>query len=512
MRLHIDAIRRGCQLVGAGFALLLALTACQAAEPWTFRVTFTEDIHSRPYTGRVYVLLSRRAPQPRTGPEWFHTEPFLARDVVDLHPGEECALSPATDGVLTFPRRFDEVQLGGCRAQAVVRFNPRERKLGTGPGNGFSDVVVLGSEPGDVALTVDQAHPDRPFLETEWTKLLSVRSALLSDFHGHDVFLRAAVVLPGSYAAQPERRYPTIFTIPGFGGTHFSERRNQPVDEHNPGGVEFLRVMLDPSCPLGHHVFADSANNGPVGQALMTELIPEFDRRFRSVAEPGARFLTGHSSGGWSSLWLQVTYPDVFGGVWSTSPDPVDFRDFQRINLYRPEENMYVDPAGARRPLGRAGGRVLIWYDDFAWMEHVGGPGGQLHSFEAVFSPRGPDGRPRLIWDRETGKVDTEVAASWEKYDIRLVLERNWPALGPKLAGKLHVFMGDQDTFYLEGATVLLKESLARLRSDAVVEIDPGKDHGSLLSRELLERIRREMAEAFLKSHPTPSSAGGRAP
>jgi hypothetical protein len=508
MSFHRYAIRRGCQLAAASFAILYLVTAALGAEPWTFRVKFTDAVRAEPFTGRVYVLLSRRAAQPRTGPEWFHTEPFLARDVVDLQPGEECELSPSAAGVLTFPRDFDGTRLGGCRAQAVVRFNPWERKLGTGPGNGFSDVLMLDGQPGEVALEVDQTHPDRPFQETEWTKLLSVRSTLLSSFHGHDVFLHAAVVLPRSYADQPERRYPTIFTIPGFGGTHFSERRNQPVDENNPGGVEFLRVMLDPSCPLGHHVFADSANNGPVGQTLITELIPEFDRRFRSVAEPGARFLTGHSSGGWSSLWLQVTYPEVFGGVWSTSPDPVDFRDFQRINLYRAGENMYVDPAGQRRPLGRAGGQVLIWYDDFAWMEHVAGPGGQLHSFEAVFSPRGADGKPQLIWNRETGAVDTEVTKAWEKYDIRLVLERNWTELGPKLAGKLHVFMGDQDTFYLEGATVLLKESLAKLESDAVVEIHAGRDHGSLLSRELLVRIRTEMAESFLRIYPEGALTG----
>lgn len=500
MRTQRYAIRRGCQLAGVALALFCTGAIAHSAEPWTFRVRFTDAVRAEPFTGRVYVLLSQRAPQPRTGPEWFHTEPFLARDVVDLKPGEFCELSPSTEGVLTYPRRFDDVTLSGFRAQAVVRFSPRERKLGTGPGNGFSDVVVLGSEPGQVEFTVDTLQPDRQFQETEWTKLLSVRSTLLSEFHGDEVFLQAAVLLPRSYHDQPDRRYPTIFTIPGFGGTHFDERRNRPVEEHNPGGVEFLRVMLDPSCPLGHHVFADSANNGPVGQALITELIPEFDRRFRSVPEPGARFLTGHSSGGWSSLWLQVTYPESFGGVWSTSPDPVDFHDFQRINLYRPGENMYVDPADQRRPLGRAGGQVLIWYDDFAWMEHVAGPGGQLHSFEAVFSPRGADGTPRLIWDRETGVVDTEVARTWEKYDIRLVLERNWPELGPKLAGKLHVFMGDQDTFYLEGATVLLKESLEKLGSDAVVEIHAGKDHGSLLSRALLERIRTEMAEAYLRN------------
>ena len=145
--------------------------------------------------------------------------------------------------------------------------------------------------------------------------------------------------------------------------------------------------MLDPSCPLGHDVFADSANNGPVGQALVTEFLPAFDLAFRTVADARARFLTGHSSGGWSSLWLQVTYPDNFGGTWSTSPDPVDFRDFQAIDVYHPGENMYFDRAGKERPLARVGGRSWSAFATFGLMEDVLGPGGQLRSFEAVFSP-----------------------------------------------------------------------------------------------------------------------------
>jgi hypothetical protein len=147
---------------------------------------------------------------------------------------------------------------------------------------------------------------------------------------------------------------------------------------------------------------------------------------------------------------------------------------------------------------------VLLWYRGFSRMEWVLGPGGQLHSFEAAFSPRGDDGRPRLVFDRQTGAVDTDVARTWEQYDIRLVLERHWATLGPKLAGKLHVFTGDQDTFYLEGAVALLKESLENLGSDAVVEIHAGKDHGTLLTRTLRERLRREMTAAFLKHHPAP--------
>jgi hypothetical protein len=503
---EIGSVSCRCQRRAWLAAVLLAAFgfACEvaaAAEAWTFRLRLADTLRTEPYSGRVYVFLSRRQAEPRLGPGWFNPEPFLSLDVSDWRPDEPLDVTPSAAAVLTFPRTFPE-ELTGYRAQAVARFNAWERNIGTGPGNAFSSTVALDAGAKTVEFVLKQTVPERPFVESDWSRLLDVRSMLLSEFHGRDVHLRAAVTLPASYRDQPDRRYPVIFEVPGFGGTHHAGRRSGPVNERNEGGVEFLRVLLDPSSPLGHHVFADSANNGPAGQSLVTELIPEFDRQYRTIAEPGARFLTGHSSGGWSSLWLQVTYPDVFGGVWSISPDPVDFRDFQRINLYRAGENMFVDPAGSRRPLARRGGQVLIWYDDFSWMEHVLGPGGQLHSFEAVFSPRGRDGKPRPVWDRHTGAVDAEAARTWEQYDVRIVLERNWESLGPRLAGRLHVFMGDQDTFYLDGATALLKESLEQLGSDAVVEILAGHDHGSLLTPTMQQRIRGEMVEAFLERFP----------
>lgn len=480
-----------------------AFTAETAA--WRFDVQFTADAHPKTYSGRVYIFFSRIHREPRTGPNWFHPEMFVAQDVRNWKPGQTLSFSTAATGrILAYPVPLKEMRLAGYRAQAVARFNPFDRRVGTGAGNGYSRVLTvqnLNHNSPPPRLVIDRLVPPRKFVETRWSKLLRMRSPRLSKFHNRNVFMNAAVILPAGYYDQPARRYPTIFTIPGFGGTHFSGRRSRPVAEQNARGVEFLRVVLDPSCPLGHHVFADSANNGPVGTAMIRELIPEFDRRFRSLAEPSARFLTGHSSGGWSSLWLQVTYPNRFGGTWSTSPDPVDFRDFQRINLYRSGENMYVDAQGDPRPLARRGGRVLLWYKGFAEMERVLGPGGQLHSFEAVFSPRGKDGRPRLLWDRRTGRIDARVADTWKKYDIRLVLESHWKTLGPQLAGKLHVYTGDADTFYLEGAVQLLKQTLQKLGSDAVVEIHPGRDHFTLLDRPLRDRIRREMVAAFLKTH-----------
>lgn len=496
--------RRTPPLCGLAFALLLIAVAPThaAAADRAFRITFDPALRDMPFTGRVYVFFTREPSEPRLGPQWFNTEPFIALDVAGWNPGAPCELSLQDPALLAYPKKFDEVDLAGYRAQAVARFNPWERTVGTGAGNGYGPVIELDGDASTTDLRIDTLIGRTPFPETEQTRELVVRSALLSRFHGRDVAMRAAVLLPAGYHAHPEQRYPTVFVIPGFGGTHRDGIRDRAAEEPNPYGIEFLRVFLDPSCPLGHHVFADSANNGPVGRALIEELIPEFDRQYRSVAEPRGRFLTGHSSGGWSSLWLQIAYPDFFAGVWSTSPDPVDFRDFQRIHIYRPGENAYVDPEGRRRPLARAGSRVLLWYDDFDWMEHVLGPGGQLHSFEAVFSPRGDDGRPRRLWDRRTGAIDPDVARAWEAYDIRLVLERNWSGFGPRLRGKLHVHTGEQDTFYLEGAVVLLKETLERLGSDAVVEIHPGKDHGTILTPELRDRFRLEMARDFVAASP----------
>lgn len=481
----------------AALVVWIALIApvTQAAD-WKFSVSFSSQIRTEPFTGHVLVLLSKRNPEPRQGPNWFHPEVFCSQEVKQWKPDTPVFFDPsAPTNIRWYPEPFNQLDLSGYRVQAVARFNPQVREIGRGPGNGFSQVATITASGEQPTLVIKDIVPEPHYQDTKWSKLLRVKSTLLTQFYGHDVYQQAAVLLPASYHDQPERRYPVLFQIPGFGGDHHSAVLRDPITETNNLGIEFIRVMLDPSCPLGHHVFADSANNGPRGQALIDEFIPEFDRQYRSIAKPAARLVTGHSSGGWSSLWLQVTYPDHFGGVWSTSPDPVDFRDFQNINLYRAGENMYVDSASKERPIARVNGQVVLWYRGFDRMEWTLGPGGQLHSFEAAFSPRGADGKPVLVWDRQTGAVHTDAAKHWEKYDIRLVLERNWKTLGPKLKGKLRVHMGDQDTFYLEGATVLLKQSLKDLGSDAVVEIHTGRDHSNILSPDFRNRIRQEMAE-----------------
>jgi S-formylglutathione hydrolase FrmB len=481
--------------------LVAAAVAGAEPRPLDFRLTFDPSISRAPFTGRVYVMLFKNDPgeNPRFAPSWAKPEPLFAVDVKDWEPDKPLLLGA---GALAYPAPLAALPKGEYFIQAVMDFG-RGMSFGAGPGNGWCSAGPRQLDPastGTVDLRLDKVYAEPTFKETDRIKLIDVESKLLSAFHGRPVRLRAGVVLPRSWHDDASSRYPVVYEIPGFSGSHFAARLRQ--DATNVAGVDMLRVVLDPCCPGGHSAFADSANNGPWGRALVEELIPEIEKQFRGLGTPAGRFVTGHSSGGWSSLWLQISYPDLFGGVWSTAPDPVDFRDFQRIDLAHPGANLFADAAGKPRPLAHNGDKPYIFFRPFSDMEEVMGHGGQLGSFEAVFGPRGADGRPARLWDRRTGAIDPAVARAWQDYDIRLKLERNWSTLGPKLAGKLHVYVGADDTFYLDGAVRLLGESLRGLGSDAVVEVFPGKNHGSLVDAKLRKRIAEEMAAQYRRLNP----------
>jgi len=473
------------------------------------RVTFAPAVSAAPFSGRIVVMMTpgENKGEPRFGPDWFRPGPMFAIDVKNMRPGEPIVIG---DGprVIAFPKPLSQLAPGVYTTQAILDKNQGERDFASAPGNGYSAPVrvTVGTNGAVLAssgpLLIDKIVPSPIFKETARAKEVVLESRLLTQFYGRPTGMRAAVLLPEGWDADPNRRWPVVYQIPGFGGRHYGAQR-QAERPLLPGEMPMIHVVLDPEAGTGHHVFADSANNGPRGQALVSELIPFIERTYRGLGSAPARFVTGHSSGGWSSLWLQVTYPDTFGGVWSTSPDPVDFRDFQRIDLYAPSANLFTDAAGKPRPLARLGDTPVIFYKTFSDMETVMGHGGQLASFEAVFSPRLPNGSPRPLWNRATGKIDPVTARAWEKYDVRLILERNWKTLGPQLKGKLHVYTGARDTFYLEGAVEKLKAALATLPgSDAVIEIVPGRDHGNLRDRAMHERIAREMADTFRQSNP----------
>lgn len=475
------------------------------AEGVRFSVQLSPEIESEEFDGRLFVLLSQRSgSDPMFGPDWFRPEPFYALNVHGMTPGDSIVIDESADG---FPASLKELPDGEYRVQAVLDQSLDQAQPCRGEGNIYSnvfDIQIDSKEDQLVELVMDKVISPPPFPESEWLREVRLRSDLLSDFHHRDVTMLAAVVLPVGYDDDPHRHYPTIYIIPGFGGTHLGRsaryQSEPPPAEENKEA--FIRVYLNPVCRWGHHVFANSATNGPWGDALVEELIPEIDRQFRTVAKPAARFLTGHSSGGWSSLWLQVTYPDFFGGTWSTSPDPVDFRDFQGVDLYAdPPQSLYYDDAGNPRPLARRGSEPVLWFESFGRMDDCLQSGGQLRSFEAVFSPLDEAGLPQQLWHRESGQIDPVVAQAWRAYDIRIVLEENWASLSPRLAGKLHIITGELDTFYLEGAVQRLSETLRQLESDAEVEIVPGRNHSNILTAELVARMRHQMSEAYRRNN-----------
>jgi enterochelin esterase-like enzyme len=492
--------------------IVLALATLSApAAAVQFEVTFDPHVAAQPVSGRLYVFLSQRGNQePRFGPDWFHPEPFFRVDVTDLKPGGKCIIDDAAAG---FPDRLSRLPLGEYRAQAVLANSIYSAEPGRGAGNLYSHtqpIFVAAGQAVTVAITLDQTVAEPKLPEVPWIKPIEIKSQLLSAFHHREIVDRAAVILPAGYSADANRRFPVLYVVPSFGGSYREAwGMFHTAPQADAGQPEFIRVVLDGLCEWGHHVYADSATNGPRGESLIKEMIPEIDHRFRTVASPDARFLAGHSSGGWSSLWLQVAYPETFGGVWSTSPDPVDFHDFQRIDLYAdPPQNMYVDLQGQRRPLARHGETPALYFDSFTHMDDVLGRGGQLRSFEAVFSPMDSAGLPKKMWDRATGRVDPAVAKAWEPYDIRSKLERNWPTLGPKLQGKLHITTGSLDTFYLDGAVVRMHDSLKQLGSDAEITVVPGADHMTVLTPDYFQKSRRQMAEAFRKNFPAPVQNG----
>lgn len=479
--------------VGAMAAMVMGLGTQVHAQ--AVRVTLDPTIQTGVYSGRVYLVFGepgRQEPRQRLS-DWFNPPQVIAKDASGLPPGSPISLEGSTLG---FPKAPGDIAPGEYAVQAIARRNLDSPVPGGGEGDLYSEVVKVKWPPeasAPLQIRLSKVVAGKTFKETERVKLVEIVSPSLSAFHKREVKVRAGVLLPKDWSADagndPSR--PVLYFITGFGGDHTQARAMGGMFSLPPGssGKQPIVVVPDPTCGTGHSVFADSANNGPWGRALMTELIPEVEKRFHATGGGRRRYVTGVSSGGWSSLWLQLTYPDAFAGCWSHCPDPVDFRDFQRIDLYAANANMYTDERGRRRPLARAGPaedgdqpgekqeRVLLWYDRFCKMEHVLGRGGQIGSFEAVFGRRGGDGEPERLYDRQSGAVNPDVARSWEPYDIRLILERNWEQLGPKLKGKLHIYAGEVDTFFLEGAVKLLKASLEKLGSDAEVIIVPGMPH-----------------------------------
>ncbi len=490
-----------------------SVRAAEAGAPLRFRITLDKAIAPKGISGRLLVLMSDSAEeQSMLRTDFLPGSSFLsAMEVEYFAPGQSLQFDP---DVQAYPRPFSQLKSGDYQFMALLDPDHSLPYTGEDAGDLYGPVVqarnLNPAHAGEILLVLDRKiEPRPPLKDTENVKLAEFRSSLLSAFWGRRIVMSAGVVLPPETGGKTVERYPTVYHVHGFSGDHSEAWEAAPrlVKEMASGKrMKAVHVFLNGSFPTGHHEFADSVNNGPWGLALTTEFIPWLENRYPMLSRSRARFLTGHSSGGWSTLWLQITYPDFFGGTWSTSPDPVDFRSFTGFDATPGSaDNAYRTPDGKPRNLARMNGKELASMEEFARQEEVQGEyGGQMTSFEYVFSPKGPDGRPKRLFNRVTGEQDPGVQRAWQRYDIHHVLEENWPQLGQKLQGKLHIFCGGIDTFHLEEAVTRLCSFLKEHGSDAECEIIPGRDHFDLYRsyktypKGLDVRIDLEMKARFL--------------
>ena len=497
------------------FPAALLLFALMTGQAWgqttlRFEVTRAAARTEGLENGRLLVSIGAKGsarPVFGSGQTGMDAAPVLGRDTVGFAPGRTVTLDAAS---AVFPiESLSKLPAGDYSVQALFASNRDLRSLDA-PGNLFSDPVAVHLDPaagGTVKLTLTHAEPPEQMpKDTESVKYIKLQSKLLTAFHGRPIFLRAGVILPRDYAQEPTRRYPLRVHIGGFA------TRYNAVDRMMRAGSgfrklwtaddmpRFLTLQLDGDGPYGDPYQVNSTNNGPYGDAVTQELIPFVEKLYRGLGQPSARVLDGASTGGWVSFALQVFYPDFFNGTWSSSPDPLDFRAYQLVDIYK-DKNAYLNPYGFERPSERTIlGETRFTMRHEVQMENVRGDGdsyafsgGQWGAWNAVFSPRGADGKPALLWNPQTGAIDPAVAEQWKKYDLRLCMEANWKTLAPKLRGKIHLWVGDADNYFLNNAVHLLDASLAKSAPPFVGEIayGPGKGHTwyGITDRQILDQM-----------------------
>ena len=432
----------------------------------------------------------------------FHPEntSVSATEITDLAPGGSIEVDADT---LAYPAAFHALPAGDYEAQAVLDVDHSYAYSGRTAADWISPVVGLSSwTPGTGAapvLRLDHHAAASPRRAAALQKALAqaapgvaqkevLTSPLLSAFWGRPVAIQAWVILPPGYDAQASTTYPTAYWTHGFGGTlDYALSEGLSIRQRMQDGKmpPMIWVMLDESCAQGTHEFADSVNNGPWGTALTTEYLPYLEHKYKMDARPASRLLNGHSSGGWATLQLQVNYPGVFGGTWSTSPDPSDFHDFTGSDLYAAHANVYRKVDGTPTPIMRDKGKVVATFEQFAKQEEVlGSYGGQVSSFDWVFSPRSINGAPVPLFDRKTGDVNPEVVAYWhDHYDLAHLAQTRWPQIGAELKGRIHLFVGTADTFYLDGAAHKFEAVLQQLNAEPHFTYIPDRTHFDLYKK-----------------------------
>lgn len=507
-------------LLACSVAAPLILADAPPAQGGPFQFSVTAPAAAGVLDGRLLVIVSRNTSgEPRfdvsDGPGG---QPVFGIDVEGWTPD-----APATiDGrTLGFPLdSINDLPAGTYTVQALLHkyetFNrgdghtvkmPMDRGEGQqwsrAPGNLYSTPRQVTLDPprgGTVAITLDQTIPPiPPPKDTKYIKHEQIQSALLTKFWGRPMHLGANVLLPEGWDTHPEARYP-LFIYHGHFPYTFTGFREEPPDpalkpdfsarfrlegynriqqEH---AHQFYREWTGPSFPRAIVVeirhatpFYDdsyavnSANSGPYGDAIVRELLPYLENKYRGLGQGWARFMYGGSTGGWEAMAAQLFYPDEFNGAYIACPDPIDFRAFTVVDLYKDKNAYYLDDPWKKTPRpGRRNslGHVDATLEEMNQLELVLGTntrsGQQWDVWESTFGPVGTDGYPARIWDKRTGVIDPKVAEYWrDHYDLSHILRRDWETgLGQKLAGKLHIYVGDMDNYYLNNAVYLVEEFL----------------------------------------------------
>lgn len=465
----------------SGFILAAALLSQPGALPGSaghdlrIRLSFTDQVGTAPVSGRVIVGFHKNLSKPINNPDLFDPQPTFAWDVRDWKPGEPLVLDRS--GAVAWHGELDALD-GWYGVQAVLKTNRRSRSL-RARGNAVTAKNVVYIEKGEMCRPLDllfniAADGERPFRETESVKEVDIPSELLSRFHGAPERHQAAVILPPGYFEEKDRRYPTVYVMGGFGSSRHDALAGFPQKRYGMSGFgeEKVFVFLEHACGAGYHVFCSSETNGPLEEALFGELIPWIEREYRVDTDPRTRFLMGQSSGAWGGLWLLIRHPDRFGGAYAGSPDPVDFTDFIGTDIYATGANIYYGPGGELKrftsgadPRGPLAGLTIR---DFVGLDRIAGWGEQMYSFDAAFSPKGPDGEPRRLFDWDTGEVDPSVAASWRSHDLSLAVSRLDRRTKDRLQDKIRVYVADDDDFGLNRPVHAFRDALARkgLRAD----------------------------------------------
>lgn len=459
---------------------MLPLIAAHAIEGPRIAVSFSRTAHAQPITGRVYVAISRINDKPPIEQTDITGVPLFGKDVTALQPGQTVVIDANDFGAPLASLR--QLPAGDYWMQPFVnRYTRFKRADGHtlwlhmdqwegqdwkhSPGNLYGKPVRLHFDPTSgtpIALVAD--HVIAPIVfpaDTTYVKRFRIKSERLSRWWGQPIYLGATVLLPKGYAQHPSTHYPVIYEQGHFsteapgGFDHKSVFRDYWLADGTP---RYIMVTLQHPSPYYDDSYAvNSVNEGPFDDAIQQELLPQVETRFRVERQSWARILIGGSTGGWIAVAQQVFHPQFYGGSFASCPDSLDFRHHQVVNIYDDANAYWLDKGWVQveRPDTRQpDGNIEAMMKDENWYELAVGDhsrsGGQWDIWEAAFGPIGTDGYPQRLWDKRSGVIDHQVAAYWKQhFDLRNLLQTRWSTLGPQLAGKLHIYVGDADTYNL---------------------------------------------------------------